>query len=416
MRENSNATMKKVMCALQRLTAKRKKQLLLVTKESCKVLFCLCSYSTLIDVALDKCFERVTETLKGSLIEALSAVRDILAENIQCEMEAPHSEDEATTKENKVFLDSITMLNSNEDLLETNGVLKTENISTFTRNLVPPLEDIQLLTVEVYDIVTGIKGNDRKIESDSPSLTTQKATVEQKVDEIFERVGTRAKGEANNYKDIRLKPTPSKSINPLIHFGNDTPSPPRPSYLVALNSTHLSQTSRNSQSSPPNALKTAHETVLKLPTFFDYLRKESSPTRLLVRKHPYTSTTDAYHKTNLPQQTPQQACINENYHNISSNYGPTINIFLSGISQITTLSRLDLQKDYIHHLNIVCRQLFPESFFLFPSPVYFQRIPNKNSNGPRPRQLKITLHLPNTASSFLQKRFLSIPLYHTEYT
>ncbi|KAL7673541.1 hypothetical protein ACOME3_008396 [Neoechinorhynchus agilis] len=126
------------------------------------------------------------------------------------------------------------MPNSNEDLLVTNGVLKTENISTFTRDLLPPLEDIQPvvhydsnITVEEYDIVTGIKYNDRKNQSDPAEVITMKARVEQKVQGTLERVETRAKGG-----------TPSKSINPSIHFGNDTPSPPRPSSLVALNSTH----------------------------------------------------------------------------------------------------------------------------------------------------------------------------------
>ncbi|KAL7673870.1 hypothetical protein ACOME3_000150 [Neoechinorhynchus agilis] len=148
-------------------------------------------------------------------------------------------------KENKVLVNSISMPNSSEDLLETNGVLKTAKISTITRDLVPPLEYIQPgvlygsnLSVEKYDIVTGIKGSDRKSESDSAEIITMKVTVEQKVQGTPERVETRTKGG-----------TPSKSINPSIHFGNDTPSPPRPSSLVALNSTlrimHFSIEDRN---------------------------------------------------------------------------------------------------------------------------------------------------------------------------
>ncbi|KAL7671937.1 hypothetical protein ACOME3_006839 [Neoechinorhynchus agilis] len=122
---------------------------------------------------------------------------------------------------------SISMLNSNEDLLDTNSVLKTENISTFTRDLVPTLDDIQPvvhydsnITVEESNIVTWIKG-------DPAEVITKKATVEQKVQVTSERVETRAKGG-----------TPSKSINHPIHFGSDTPSPPPLSSLVALNSTH----------------------------------------------------------------------------------------------------------------------------------------------------------------------------------
>ncbi|KAL7673785.1 hypothetical protein ACOME3_000066 [Neoechinorhynchus agilis] len=89
----------------------------------------------------------------------------------------------------------------------------TANISTFTRDLVPPLKNIQHvvlhdsnLTVEEYDIVTGLNGNDSKSESDSPSVTTKKATVEQKVEETSELVETRAKGG-----------TPSKSIAPFLN-------------------------------------------------------------------------------------------------------------------------------------------------------------------------------------------------------
>ncbi|KAL7669506.1 hypothetical protein ACOME3_010160 [Neoechinorhynchus agilis] len=136
------------------------------------------------------------------------------------------SDSETTTKENNVLVDAINMANSNDDLLEMNGVLKNANILTFTRDLVPPLEDIQPvvlydsnITVE-SDIVTGIKG-------DPAEVTTKKATVEQKVQVTPERVVTREKGG-----------NPSKSINPLIHFGNDKPFPPVPSSLVALNSTH----------------------------------------------------------------------------------------------------------------------------------------------------------------------------------
>ncbi|KAL7672149.1 hypothetical protein ACOME3_007043 [Neoechinorhynchus agilis] len=87
------------------------------------------------------------------------------------------------------------------------------------RDLVPSLQDIQPvvpydadITVEEYDIVTGIKVNDRKNGSDPAEVITMKATVEQKVQVTAERIETRAKGG-----------TPSKPINPLIHFGNDTP-------------------------------------------------------------------------------------------------------------------------------------------------------------------------------------------------
>ncbi|KAL7671824.1 hypothetical protein ACOME3_006726 [Neoechinorhynchus agilis] len=174
--------------------------------------------------------ESDTETLKDSLIEVMSTVKDILTEALKNEQlievkkckgkkadGLPKLDSQATTKENKVLVDSISMLNSNEDLLETNDVLKTENIAIFTRDLVPPLEDIQPvvfndseITVE-SDIVTGIKGNDKK-ESDPAEVITEKATVQQKVEETSER--------------------------PSIHFGKDTPSPPPLSSLVALNSTH----------------------------------------------------------------------------------------------------------------------------------------------------------------------------------
>ncbi|KAL7674855.1 hypothetical protein ACOME3_001129 [Neoechinorhynchus agilis] len=174
-------------------------------------------YSTLIDVELKRCFERVTDTLKGSLIKVMCTVKDILAEAIQCEMEALRNEQlaelkrqakvskgnskkqikglqksasEASTKENTVLVDSIFMANSNEDSLETSGVQKTANFSTITMDLALPLEDIQhtvlndfKITVEEYDIVTVIKGSDRKSESDLAEVTTKKATVEQKVDE-----------------------------------------------------------------------------------------------------------------------------------------------------------------------------------------------------------------------------------------
>ncbi|KAL7673083.1 hypothetical protein ACOME3_007955 [Neoechinorhynchus agilis] len=96
----------------------------------------------------------------------MSTLKDILADAIQCEMGALKNEElievkgakgtkltvqkgrqkfqsEATTKENKILVDSISMLKSNDDLLETNGVQKIANISTITRDLVPCLEDIQ---------------------------------------------------------------------------------------------------------------------------------------------------------------------------------------------------------------------------------------------------------------------------------
>ncbi|KAL7667835.1 hypothetical protein ACOME3_010350 [Neoechinorhynchus agilis] len=108
---------------------------------------------------------------------------------------------------------------------ENAALVKTANISTITRDLVPALEDIHhvvpdsKITAE-YDMDNCKKGNDRKSESDSPSLTTKKATVEQKAKETSERVETRAKGG-----------TPSKYINPPVHFGIDTILSP-----VALNS------------------------------------------------------------------------------------------------------------------------------------------------------------------------------------
>ncbi|KAL7670233.1 hypothetical protein ACOME3_005173 [Neoechinorhynchus agilis] len=42
------------------------------------------------------------------------------------------SDNEASTKENKVLVDLINMPNSNEDSLETSGVQKTADISTMT--------------------------------------------------------------------------------------------------------------------------------------------------------------------------------------------------------------------------------------------------------------------------------------------
>ncbi|KAL7669095.1 hypothetical protein ACOME3_009764 [Neoechinorhynchus agilis] len=127
----------------------------------------------------------------------MSTLKDILTEAIPCEMEALKSEQlievkkyigkkpndsKRQAKVSKVLLDSISMLNSNEDLLETSGAQKTENISTFTRDLVPPLEDIQPvvlydsnITVEEYDIVTLIKGNDRKNQSDPAEVITMKS-------------------------------------------------------------------------------------------------------------------------------------------------------------------------------------------------------------------------------------------------
>ncbi|KAL7673398.1 hypothetical protein ACOME3_008257 [Neoechinorhynchus agilis] len=102
------------------------------------------------------------------------------------------------------------------------------------RDLAAPLEDIQpgviydsTITVDECDIRASIKHSDRKRVNDSPSETSKKATVEQKVEETSERVGRRAKGGTNNYKDIRLTPTPSQSIKPTIHFCIDTPSPPQ---------------------------------------------------------------------------------------------------------------------------------------------------------------------------------------------
>ncbi|KAL7669152.1 hypothetical protein ACOME3_009818 [Neoechinorhynchus agilis] len=163
---------------------------------------------------------------------------------MQCEVEALKSEQlievikckgkKVNGSKRQAKVSKVNSKKQTKDLLVTSGAQKTENISTFTRDLVPPLEDIQPvvsydsnITVEEYDIVTGIKGNDRKNKSDPAEVITMKATVEQKVQVTPERVETGAKGG-----------TPSKSINPPIHFGNDTPSPPRPSSLAALNSTH----------------------------------------------------------------------------------------------------------------------------------------------------------------------------------
>ncbi|KAL7668050.1 hypothetical protein ACOME3_008768 [Neoechinorhynchus agilis] len=175
-----------------------------------------------------KCFERVTETLKDSLIEVMSTIKDVLAEAIRFEMEALYNEQLIEVKKCKGCHQYAKF-----GLLETNGVLKTANISTFTMDSTPPLEDIQHVVlydpkiVVEYDIVTGIIGNDMKSEKHSAEVTTKKATVEQKLQVTPERVVSRAKGG-----------TPSKSINPPIHFCNDTPSPPRPSSLAALDSTH----------------------------------------------------------------------------------------------------------------------------------------------------------------------------------
>ncbi|KAL7670243.1 hypothetical protein ACOME3_005182 [Neoechinorhynchus agilis] len=232
-------------------------------------------YSTLIDVVLKKCFERATETLKDSLIEAMSTVKKVLAKAIQCEMETLKNEQlievkkckgkKANGSKRKAKISKANFKKQAKDLLETNCVLKTENISTFARDLVPPLKDIQPavlhdsnLTVDEYDHVTVIKGNDRKKESDPAELIATKATVEQKVQATPERVETRAKGR-----------TLSKSINPSIHFGNDTP-PPRPSSPVALNSTlrimHNSIEDRNRTifiSGMPEAPPLMHKTATK---------------------------------------------------------------------------------------------------------------------------------------------------------
>ncbi|KAL7668862.1 hypothetical protein ACOME3_009544 [Neoechinorhynchus agilis] len=134
-------------------------------------------YSALIDIVLNKCFERVTETLKGSLIEAMITLKDILTDAIQCEMEALKNELLFEVKRRKgkkltvqgsrqrlqmgilrnklkvyrnrlvklpkrrtrFLIDSIFMANSNEDSLETSDLQKTSNVSTITRDLVKPV-------------------------------------------------------------------------------------------------------------------------------------------------------------------------------------------------------------------------------------------------------------------------------------
>ncbi|KAL7672181.1 hypothetical protein ACOME3_007075 [Neoechinorhynchus agilis] len=150
----------------------------------------------------------------------MSTVKDILAKAILLEIETLKSEQlvevkkckgkkanglqkstsGVATKKNTVFLDAISIPNSNEDSLEAIGVQKSMNISKITKDLVPPLEDIQpvvlndsKITVKEYDIVTGIKGNAIKSERNSAEVTTNKATVEQKIEETSERVETRAK-------------------------------------------------------------------------------------------------------------------------------------------------------------------------------------------------------------------------------
>ncbi|KAL7668936.1 hypothetical protein ACOME3_009617 [Neoechinorhynchus agilis] len=137
------------------------------------------------------CFERVSETLKYEM-EALKSEQ--LVEVKKCKGKKANGS-RKQTRENAVLVDSIFMANSNEDSLETSGVQKTANVSTITRDLVPPLEDIQpvefndsKVTVEEYDIVTVIKCNDRKSESDSAEVTSKKATVEQKAKGTSERV------------------------------------------------------------------------------------------------------------------------------------------------------------------------------------------------------------------------------------
>ncbi|KAL7669770.1 hypothetical protein ACOME3_004717 [Neoechinorhynchus agilis] len=76
-----------------------------------------------------------------------------------------------------------------------------------------------------------IKHSDRKSESDSPPVTTKKATVEKKVKETSERVERRAKRGAKNYEDMKSASMPSQLINPPIHFCHDTTSPPSPSII-----------------------------------------------------------------------------------------------------------------------------------------------------------------------------------------
>ncbi|KAL7677502.1 hypothetical protein ACOME3_003739 [Neoechinorhynchus agilis] len=205
--------------------------------------------STLIDVALKKCFEKVSDTLKDSLIEAMITVKDVLTEAIQREKEALKSEklvetkkrkenksdgskrqttlskgeskklrkilqksgSETATKENAVLVEANKMSNSNEHLLETSVVQKTSNSSTIIRDLVPPSEDIESgvlndfkIIVEEYDIKTLIKGSDRKSESDAPPEATTKTKVKQMVSETSERAGRRAKGGAKNYKEMSI--------------------------------------------------------------------------------------------------------------------------------------------------------------------------------------------------------------------
>ncbi|KAL7674192.1 hypothetical protein ACOME3_000471 [Neoechinorhynchus agilis] len=96
------------------------------------------------------------------------------------------------------------MPNSNEDSFGTTCARKTEY---FDNNWGPD---------------TTLRGNDKVNESDPAEVTTKKAMVERKVEETSERLGARTKGRNNVYKDIRLTPTPSKSINAPIHFCNDT--------------------------------------------------------------------------------------------------------------------------------------------------------------------------------------------------
>ncbi|KAL7673981.1 hypothetical protein ACOME3_000266 [Neoechinorhynchus agilis] len=109
-------------------------------------------YSTLIDVALKKCFERVAETLKDSLIEVMITVKDILAEAIQCEIRAFKSEQlievkkckgkKANGSKRQARVSNVNSKKQTKGLLKSDSEATTEENSV-TRDLVPPLEDTQ---------------------------------------------------------------------------------------------------------------------------------------------------------------------------------------------------------------------------------------------------------------------------------
>ncbi|KAL7676965.1 hypothetical protein ACOME3_003214 [Neoechinorhynchus agilis] len=158
-----------------------------------------------------------------------------------------------------------------------------------------------------------------------------------------------------------------------------------------------------------STLRAAPYPARRIPSFQDYARFSIKSTLQLPSQQILPEITPPSPKSRAVQnRQPNKSRVAPNTSGLlpghaqheHKKYDPSHDLFISGTPEVPECpisSRFNALKHNLLHLNEITRTLFP--YDNLPAPVSVHRIPSNNPADSRPRLLKVSFHLRDTASA-----------------